>query len=112
TAEGTVRAVKGISFHVEKGETLCIVGESGCGKRITSLCVMGLLPSNGSIESGEILLNNEPLQNLSQDEVRKLRGNQMSMIFQEPMTALYPVLTIGYQLREPLILLHKLSKPD
>lgn len=112
TAEGTVRAVKGISFHVEKGETLCIVGESGCGKSITSLSVMGLLPSNGSIESREILLNNEPLQNLSQEQLRKLRGNQMSMIFQEPMTALNPVLTIGYQLREPLILHHKLSKSE
>ncbi|MDN7226690.1 ABC transporter ATP-binding protein [Planococcus liqunii] len=112
TAEGTVRAVKGISFHVEKGETLCIVGESGCGKSITSLSVMGLLPSNGSIESGEILLHNEPLQNLSQEQLRKLRGNQMSMIFQEPMTALNPVLTIGYQLREPLMLHHKLSKNE
>jgi oligopeptide transport system ATP-binding protein len=112
TAEGTVRAVKGISFHVEKGETLCIVGESGCGKSITSLSVMGLLPSNGSIESGEILLHNKPLQNLSQEQLRKLRGNQMSMIFQEPMTALNPVLTIGYQLREPLILHHKLSKSE
>ncbi|MGK7376659.1 ABC transporter ATP-binding protein [Planococcus sp. 1R117A] len=112
TSEGTVQAVKGISFHVEKGETLCIVGESGCGKSITSLSVMGLLPSNGSIESGEIRLNDKPLQNLSQEQLRKLRGNQMSMIFQEPMTALNPVLTIGYQLREPLMLHHKLSKSE
>ena len=112
TSEGSVQAVKGISFHVEKGETLCIVGESGCGKSITSLSVMGLLPSNGSIESGEVLLNSEPLQTLSQEQLRKLRGNQMSMIFQEPMTALNPVLTIGYQLREPLMLHHKLSKSE
>jgi oligopeptide transport system ATP-binding protein len=110
TSEGTLQAVRDVSFHVDKGETLCIVGESGCGKSITSLSVMRLLPSNGSIESGEILLNNEPLQNLSNEQMRKIRGNKMSMIFQEPMTALNPVLTIGYQLREPLMLHHKVSK--
>ena len=109
TSEGTLQAVRDVSFHVDKGETLCIVGESGCGKSITSLSVMRLLPSNGSIE-GEILLNNEPLQSLSSEGMRKIRGNKMSMIFQEPMTALNPVLTIGYQLREPLMLHHKVSK--
>lgn len=112
TSGGTVQAVKDVSFHVQKGETLCIVGESGCGKSITSLSVMRLLPSNGQIESGEILLDNEPLQTLSADKMRKLRGNRMSMIFQEPMTALNPVLTIGYQLREPLMLHKGLSKRD
>lgn len=112
TSEGTVQAVKGVSFHVDKGETLCIVGESGCGKSITSLSVMRLLPSNGGIESGEILLNDEPLQNLSNEKMRKLRGNRMSMIFQEPMTALNPVLTIGYQLREPLLLHKNISKTE
>lgn len=112
TSEGSLQAVKDVSFHVDKGETLCIVGESGCGKSITSLSVMRLLPSNGSIESGEILLNDEALQNLSAEKMRKLRGNRMSMIFQEPMTALNPVLTIGYQLREPLLLHHKVSKSE
>ena len=112
TSGGILQAVKDVSFHVDKGETLCIVGESGCGKSITSLSVMRLLPINGSIESGEILLNDEPLQALSAEKMRKLRGNQMSMIFQEPMTALNPVLTIGYQLREPLMLHKKLSKAE
>ncbi|MBB5179646.1 oligopeptide transport system ATP-binding protein [Planomicrobium koreense] len=112
TADGTLQAVRDVSFHVDKGETLCIVGESGCGKSITSLSVMRLLPSNGSIESGEILLNGEPLQNLSNEQMRKIRGNRLSMIFQEPMTALNPVLTIGYQLREPLMLHHKVSKAE
>ena len=112
TSGGTVQAVKDVSFHVQKGETLCIVGESGCGKSITSLSVMRLLPSNGQIESGEILLDKEPLQTLSTDQMRKLRGKRMSMIFQEPMTALNPVLTIGYQLREPLMLHKGISKKD
>lgn len=112
TSEGSLQAVKDVSFYVDKGETLCIVGESGSGKSITSLSVMRLLASNGSIDNGEILLHNEPLQNLSDEQMRKLRGNKMSMIFQEPMTALNPVLTIGYQLREPLMLHHKVSKSE
>lgn len=112
TAEGSLQAVRDVSFHVDKGETLCIVGESGCGKSITSLSVMRLLPSNGSIEDGEILLNGESLQALTPEQMRRIRGNKMSMIFQEPMTALNPVLTIGYQLREPLLLHHKLSKKE
>lgn len=112
TSDGTLQAVRDVSFHVDKGETLCIVGESGCGKSITSLSVMRLLPSNGSIESGEVLLNGEPLQNLSNEQMRKIRGNRLSMIFQEPMTALNPVLTIGFQLREPLMLHHKVSKSE
>lgn len=112
TSEGSLQAVKDVSFHVDKGETLCIVGESGCGKSITSLSIMRLLASNGVIESGEVLLDNEPLQKLSDEQMRKLRGNKISMIFQEPMTALNPVLTIGYQLREPLLLHHKISKAE
>ncbi|EGA89895.1 oligopeptide ABC transporter ATP-binding protein [Planococcus donghaensis MPA1U2] len=112
TGEGSLQAVRDVSFHVDKGETLCIVGESGCGKSITSLSVMRLLPSNGSIGNGEILLNGESLQKLSPEQMRRIRGNKMSMIFQEPMTALNPVLTIGYQLREPLLLHHKLSKKE
>lgn len=112
TADGSLQAVRDVSFHVNKGETLCIVGESGCGKSITSLSVMRLLPSNGTIENGEILLDGESLQKFSNEQMRQLRGNKMSMIFQEPMTALNPVLTIGYQLREPLFLHHKLSKAE
>ncbi len=110
TAKGKLSAVRGISFSVDKGETLCIVGESGCGKSITSLSVMGLLPSNGEIAEGSITFQEEELTTKSEEQIRRLRGNKMSMIFQEPMTALNPVFTIGYQLREPLMLHKGLSK--
>lgn len=110
TAEGKVSAVRGISFSVNKGETLCIVGESGCGKSITSLSLMGLLPSNGEIANGSIHLNDEELTKKSEEQLRQLRGNDMSMIFQEPMTALNPVFTIGFQLSEPLIIHRNLSR--
>ncbi|QTN00441.1 ATP-binding cassette domain-containing protein [Sediminibacillus dalangtanensis] len=110
TAEGKLSAVRGISFSVDKGETLCIVGESGCGKSITSLSIMGLLPSNGEIAEGSITFLDEVLTEKKEEELRQLRGNKMSMIFQEPMTALNPVFTIGYQLREPLILHQRMTK--
>ncbi len=112
TADGTVQAVRDVSFSVSKGETLCIVGESGCGKSITSLSVIGLLPSNGKIASGQIKYEGKEIQSLPYEEMRKMRGNKISMIFQEPMTALNPVLTVGYQLREPLMLHHSLSKSE
>ncbi|MEK4520288.1 ABC transporter ATP-binding protein [Psychrobacillus sp. FSL W7-1457] len=110
TADGNVQAVRDVSFSVSKGETLCIVGESGCGKSITSLSVIGLLPSNGKIAAGQVKYEGKEIQSLSYEELRKMRGNKISMIFQEPMTALNPVLTVGYQLREPLMLHHGLSK--
>lgn len=93
-----------ISFSVHRNETVCVVGESGCGKSVTTLCVMGLLPKNGRITSGSISLNGTDLTGLSAKEVRKFRGKKMGMIFQEPMTALNPLLTVGYQLRENLML--------
>ena len=112
TADGNVQAVRDVSFSIEKGETLCIVGESGCGKSITSLSVIGLLPSNGKIAGGEVKYEGKPIHDLPYEELRKMRGTKISMIFQEPMTALNPVLTVGYQLREPLILHHKISKSE
>ncbi|TYO69539.1 ABC transporter ATP-binding protein [Rossellomorea marisflavi] len=112
TANGEVSAVRGISFSVKKGETLCVVGESGCGKSITSLSVMGLLPSNGSIKEGSIEFDGNDLVTYSPEQLRKIRGKDMSMIFQEPMTALNPVLTIGYQLREPLMLHKQIGKSE
>ncbi|SET36041.1 peptide/nickel transport system ATP-binding protein/oligopeptide transport system ATP-binding protein [Salinibacillus kushneri] len=113
TGEGKLSPVRDISFQVHKGETLCIVGESGCGKSITSLSLMGLLPANGEIaEESFIKLDSDELTGKSQDELRKLRGNRMSMIFQEPMTALNPVFTVGYQLREPLYIHQKLSRKE
>lgn len=110
TAGGTVPAVRGISFTVKKGETLCIVGESGCGKSITSLSILGLLPSNGFIQSGTIEFEEQDIIRLSKSQLQKIRGNKISMIFQEPMSALNPVLTIGFQLREPIMIHQKLSK--
>lgn len=112
TADGKLSAVRGVSFSVDRKETLCIVGESGCGKSITSLTVMGLLPSNGEVAEGSIKFEGIELTTLKREELRKLRGNKMSMIFQEPMTALNPVFTVGYQLREPLMIHKGLSKGE
>lgn len=111
TAGGKVPAVRGISFTVDKGETLCIVGESGSGKSAASLSIMGLLPSNGEV-SGSILLNDKEIVGGTEKQLQKIRGNEMSMIFQEPMTALNPVFNIGFQLREPLMIHRKLSKNE
>ena len=99
-----------ISFSIERNETVCVVGESGCGKSVTTLCVMQLLPNNGRITSGSIYVDGDDLVSLSKKEVRKYRGKKMGMIFQEPMTALNPLLTIGYQLRENIMLHRGLDK--
>ncbi|MDR1915556.1 MAG: ABC transporter ATP-binding protein [Synergistaceae bacterium] len=111
TDRGTVRAVDGVSIAIEPGETLGVVGESGCGKSVTALSVLRLLQKpTGRIESGEILMSGRDLVKLSNDEMRKIRGNRISMIFQEPMTSLNPVYTICNQISEPLIL-HQGMKP-
>ncbi|MEH7308536.1 ABC transporter ATP-binding protein [Neobacillus drentensis] len=108
-----IQPIRGVNFHVNKGETLGIVGESGCGKSVTSLSVMGLLPVKSSeIVSGEILFNNRDLSKINEKEYQKLRGNEISMIFQEPMTSLNPVFTIGEQLSEPLKQHKKMSKSE
>ncbi|MGG3564453.1 ABC transporter ATP-binding protein [Neobacillus rhizosphaerae] len=107
----TTNIVAGLSFTVEKGKTLCIVGESGCGKSMTSLSVMGLLPKTGEIE-GEILLKGENLAGKSMKQMSKIRGNQVSMIFQEPMTSLNPVQTVGKQIAETIILHQNLNKKE
>ncbi|MDF2680722.1 MAG: peptide transporter ATP-binding protein [Brevibacillus sp.] len=100
TEEGVIPSVNGISFSVAKGETLAIVGESGCGKSVTSLSIMGLVAPPGQVVGGEILLEGQNLLALNKKELRKLRGNKLSMIFQEPMTSLNPVFTVGNQLSE------------
>lgn len=110
TEDGYVSTVNGVSFDVEKGETLAIVGESGSGKSVTSLALMGILPANGEVYDGELRFEDKDLRNLTKKQYRQLRGNEIAMIFQEPMTALNPVFTIGYQLRETLMLHYKLSK--
>jgi peptide/nickel transport system ATP-binding protein len=105
TRDGVVRAVDGVSFHVLPGETLAIVGESGCGKSVTALSVLRLIPSPpGRIVSGAIRFAGRDLLGLSEAEMRDVRGNDISMIFQEPMTSLNPVLTIGHQIAETLML--------
>jgi len=111
--DGVVRAVNGVSFDLCRGETLGIVGESGCGKSVTALCIMGLLPRPPArIESGTVTLEDRNLLSLSEEEIRKVRGNEISMIFQEPMTSLNPVMTVGYQIAESLMLHQGLSKKE
>lgn len=101
TEAGSVLAVDNVSFHVKAGKTLGLVGESGCGKSVTSLSIMRLIASPpGSIEAGEIFFENRDLLKLPEAEMRKLRGNKMAMIFQEPMTSLNPVFTCGEQIEE------------
>ena len=109
TRAGVVRAVDGVSFSIQPGETLGIVGESGCGKSVTVMSLMRLVPTPpGRIVGGEVLLHNEgqtqDILKLSESAVRSIRGDVISMIFQDPMVSLNPVLTIGYQIAEPLII--------
>ena len=102
TGSGTVHAVNGISFDIGPGETLGIVGESGCGKSVTALALLGLLPRAGRVRSGSAHFDGRDLLQLRQRALRRLRGREIAMIFQDPMTSLNPVLTIGRQIREPL----------
>jgi oligopeptide transport system ATP-binding protein len=102
TRRGTVHAVNGISFDIAPGETLGIVGESGCGKSVTSLAILGLLSRNGRVESGKAVFQGRDLVSQSDRTLRSVRGKEIAMIFQDPMTSLNPVLTIGRQIREAL----------
>jgi oligopeptide transport system ATP-binding protein len=102
TRRGTVHAVNGISFDIARGETLGIVGESGCGKSVTSLAILGLLARNGKVESGTASFEGTDLIRQSDRALRSIRGREIAMIFQDPMTSLNPVLTIGRQIRETL----------
>lgn len=110
TDAGEVNAVDGVSFKLPKGKTIGIVGESGSGKSITALSILRLLDKNGSNRGGEILYKGENLLKYSDDKMRKLRGNEISMIFQEPMTSLNPVYTVGQQISESLMLHQNMSK--
>lgn len=108
---GTVTAVDGVSFHIKKGETLGIVGESGCGKSVTSMSILRLIPpQSGKIASGEILFKGKDLTRLNQKEIRQIRGNEIAMIFQDSMTGLNPVMTIGKQLVETITAHSKMDK--
>jgi oligopeptide transport system ATP-binding protein len=105
TSDGVVHAVNGVSFGLAEGETLGVVGESGCGKSVTMLSLLRLIPTPpGEITDGKAIFFNQDLLKLSNEEIRYVRGAQISMIFQDPMTSLNPVLTIGLQLEEPLML--------
>ena len=102
TPDGINRAVDGVSFHVEAGETLAVVGESGCGKSVTAMSILRLIPEPPGKLAGAIRFNGKNLLDLSEAEMRDIRGNEISMIFQEPMTSLNPVLTVGRQIGETL----------
>ena len=102
-AEGTVYAVNGVSFHLNRGETIGVVGESGCGKSVTMMSIMRLIPiPPGEIASGQALYDGKDLLKLSESEMEGIRGKDIAMVFQDPMTAFNPVLSIGRQLGEPL----------
>jgi len=103
TPEGVVKAVDGVSYALRAGETLGVVGESGCGKSVTALSILGLIPQPPGVISGDgIFFQGQDLTELSNAEMRRIRGNQISMIFQEPMTSLNPVLTVGFQIAEAI----------
>jgi len=113
TREGVVQAVDGVSFTLEKGKTLGIVGESGCGKSVTALSLMGLIPKPpAKIVSGEVLFDGKDLTNLSEGQLQHIRGNEMSMIFQDPMTSLNPTLKIGLQITETIHAHRDVSRTD
>jgi oligopeptide/dipeptide ABC transporter ATP-binding protein len=112
TDDAVIKAVDDVSFSVAKGKTLGLVGESGCGKSVTAMSITRLVGPPGQIVGGEILLNGRNLIHLSDSEMRRVRGSQISMIFQEPMTALNPVLQVGFQIAEAVLAHEKVSKRE
>jgi oligopeptide transport system ATP-binding protein len=102
TDRGRVRAVDGVSLYINEGETLAIVGESGSGKSVTALSILGLIGDSGKIDTGQIMFEGQDLAQLASSSLRKIRGDRIAMIFQEPMSSLNPVLTIGKQVAEPM----------
>jgi oligopeptide/dipeptide ABC transporter ATP-binding protein len=112
TARGVVRAVNGLDLAIDRGETLALVGESGCGKSVTALSINGLVPSPGRIEAGEVLFEGTNLLGLSEREMHEWRGDRISMIFQEPMTSLNPVFKVGNQIADVLLTHHRLDRRE
>ncbi|MBR5637078.1 MAG: ABC transporter ATP-binding protein, partial [Pseudobutyrivibrio sp.] len=104
TDAGEVKAVNGVSFNLEPGKTLGIVGESGSGKSVTAYSIMQILAQTGRITSGEVLFKGDDITKYSEREMQKFRGSKCSIIFQDPMTSLNPVFTVGYQLEEAIML--------
>ncbi len=109
TNNGRVQAVRDISFDLYEGETLAIVGESGSGKSVTSRAIMGILAPNAIVESGEILYDGKDLMQITEEEFHALRGDKISMVFQDPLSSLNPIVKIGKQLTEAMILKNRLS---
>nr|WP_330403692.1 ABC transporter ATP-binding protein [Clostridioides difficile] len=110
--EGEVQAVRNVSFNLKKGETLAIVGESGCGKSVLCKSLMRILPYNGYIKNGEVLLKSSDLVKKSEKEMEDIRGKNISMIFQDPMTSLNPTISIGKQIAEAVIIHQGISKSE
>ena len=110
TNNGTVKAVRDISFNLEKGETLAIVGESGSGKSVTSKAIIGILAGNSIVENGEILYDGRDLLKIPEEEMCKIRGDKISMIFQDPLSSLDPIVKIGQQITEAMLLKNKINK--
>ena len=110
TKRGTVKAVNGVSYSLDAGKVLGVVGESGSGKSVSAMSILRLLDGNGYIDSGEILFNGQDLTKLSMNEMYKIRGNEISVIFQEPMTSLNPVFTVSRQISEPLMIHQGMNK--
>jgi peptide/nickel transport system ATP-binding protein/oligopeptide transport system ATP-binding protein len=107
------RALDGVSYEVHEGETVCIVGESGCGKTVSALTVLGLIPQPpGKIMGGKVFFNGQSLLDLPEEEMQKIRGNQIAMVFQEPMTSLNPVFTVGDQIQEAIMIHEELSEGE
>ena len=112
TQAGTVKAVRDISFDLKKGETFAIVGESGSGKSVTSKAIMGILAGNSIVEGGEILYDGKDLLKISEEDFHKIRGDKIAMIFQDPMSSLNPIMRVGQQLTEAMILKGKTSRKN
>ena len=112
TRRGAVEAVRGVSFEVAQAETVGLVGESGCGKTMTALSIMGLLPSTGKIMGGQVVLKGRDLSGITERQISRIRGREMAMIFQDPMTSLNPVLTVGEQVSEAIALHQNLTKHE
>ena len=112
TSGGTVKAVRDISFDLERGRTVAIVGESGSGKSVTSKAILGILAGNSIIEGGEILYDGKDLLKITEEEMCKIRGDKISMIFQDPLSSLNPIVKIGKQITEAMLLKNKTSRRE
>ena len=110
TQGGTVKAVRDISFDIEKGETLAIVGESGSGKSVTTKAILGILAGNSIVEGGEILFDGKDLLKINEEEMHKIRGDKIAMIFQDPLSSLNPIVKIGKQITEAMLLKNKAAR--